>query len=58
MSKFQSCYKIYIIRKENVPSEITSLNQKAIEPIKDNNPNVVKYPALENPCIVNTNFLC
>jgi hypothetical protein len=39
-----------------VPSEITSLNQNAMEPIKLINPNVKRYPALEKPCIVNTNF--
>jgi hypothetical protein len=33
---------------------MTSLNQNAIEPIKDKNPNVKKYPPLEKPCIVNT----
>ena len=40
-----------------LPSEITSLNQKDIAPIKDKNPNIKKYPPLEKPCIVNTNNL-
>jgi hypothetical protein len=54
MYKYQSCYKITRLRKWSVPSAITSLNQKDIEAINDNNPNAVKYPALEKPCIVNT----
>jgi hypothetical protein len=37
-----------------VPSEMTSLNQNAIAPIRDKNPNIKKYPPLEKPCIVNT----
>jgi hypothetical protein len=42
------------IKTSNAPSEITSLNQKAIELIKDNSPKIKKYPALEKPCIVRT----
>jgi hypothetical protein len=45
------------VKQKTIPSEITSLNQNAIEPIKDKNPNVKKYPALEKPCIVNTKCL-
>jgi hypothetical protein len=33
---------------------MTSLNQNAIAPIRDKNPNIKKYPPLEKPCIVNT----
>jgi len=42
---------------DNLPSEITSLNQNAIELIKDKKPKVKKTPPPENPCIVNTNIL-
>jgi len=52
-----SCRNKKKITNDIVPSEITSLNQNAIEPIKDKKPNVKKYPPLEKPCIVNTNIL-
>ena len=37
-----------------IPSEITSLNQNAIEATTDINPNVKIVLTLENPCINNT----